>query len=264
MDVDPARPGRLDHAEELFRAAPAVDPRKLQMGDLNMDPAALADVDGFGHRVVDGVRLVANMRRISGAMLFQDAAERPDLVGFGIEPRRREQPARHAERAGFERLREHFLHMAKLAVAGRAVLHAHRHQTQRVVSDLHDGVHRDGRPRFHVAGEIGFGEGQPGRAGRKIIGEEVGLSGQGRRDREAAIADHLGRDPLADLRLRQRIERQGEIGVGMNVDKAGGEHPAGPVDLPRQRFRSALPRRPICVRHGRRHRRIAARLRCRR
>ena len=206
------------------------------MGDLNMDPAALADIDGFGHRIVDGVQLVADMRRISGAMLFQDLAERPHLFGFGIEPRGCEQPARHAERAGIERLREHFLHMEKLAVAGRPVLHAHRHQTQRVVSDLHDGIHRDCRPRRHVAGEIGLGEGQPGRACRKIIGEKVGLSGQGRRNREAAIADHLGGDPLADLRFRQRIERQGEVGVGMNVDEAGGEDPSGPVDLPRRGF----------------------------
>ena len=87
MNVDPARAGRIDNAEELFGAAPAVDPRKLQMGDLNMDSAALADVDGFGDRLVDGVRLVADMRGIAGAMLFQDVAERADLVGLGIERR---------------------------------------------------------------------------------------------------------------------------------------------------------------------------------
>src|SRR4051794_23736316 len=121
--------------------------------------------------------------------------------------------------------------MEKLAVAGRPVLHAHYHQAQRVVPDLHDGIHRDFRPRFHVAGEIGFAERQPRRACRKVIGEEVGLSGQGRRDREATIADHLGGDPLADLRLGERIERQGEVGVGMNVDKTGSEDSSGSVDL---------------------------------
>jgi hypothetical protein len=31
------------------------------MGDLDVDPAALADVDGLGDRIVDRVRLVANM-----------------------------------------------------------------------------------------------------------------------------------------------------------------------------------------------------------
>ena len=236
MDIDPARTGRADKTEELFRAAPAVDPRKLQMSDLDMDPASLADIDGFGHRVVDGVRLIADVRRIPGTMLFQDLAERPHLVGFGVEPRGCEQPARHAESTGFERLREHFLHMEKLAVARRAVLHAHRHQAQRVVPDLHDGIHRDCRPRRHIVGEIGFGEGQPGRACRKIMGEEVGLPGQGRRNREAAIADDLRGDPLADLCFRQRIERQGEVGVGMNVDEARGKDPSGPVDLPDRGF----------------------------
>ena len=49
-------------SEELFRAAPAIDSRKLQMGNLNMDPAALADVDGFGNGILDRVRLVADVR----------------------------------------------------------------------------------------------------------------------------------------------------------------------------------------------------------
>ena len=55
MNVDPARAGRLDGAEEFFCPTPAVDPGKLQMGDLNMDAAAFADVDGLGDRIVDRV-----------------------------------------------------------------------------------------------------------------------------------------------------------------------------------------------------------------
>src|SRR4051812_44875353 len=92
MNIDLTRTGRIDYPEELFRVTPAVDPRKLQMSDLNMNAAALADIDGFGHRLLDGVRLVSDVRRISGAMLLQDLAKRPDFVGFGIEPRRGEQP----------------------------------------------------------------------------------------------------------------------------------------------------------------------------
>jgi len=66
----------------------------------------------------------------------------------------------------------HFLHVEKLTALRRAVLHAHCHQAQRVVSDLHDGIHRDCGPSSHVAGEISFSEGQQGRACGKIIGEK--------------------------------------------------------------------------------------------
>ena len=72
------------------------------------------------------------------------------------------------------------------------------------------------------------------------MGEEFSLPGQGRRNREAAIADHLSGDPLADLCFRQWVERQGEVGMGMDVDKARGEDPSGPVDLARGGF--TLPR----------------------
>src|SRR5262249_11460249 len=75
---------------------------------------------------------------------------------------------------------------------------------------------------------------KPRRARRKIIGEQAGFSRQGRRNRKAAIADDFGGDSLADFRFRQRIERQGEVGVGVNVDEAGRENSPRPVDLPRR------------------------------
>ena len=158
-------------------------------------------------------------------------AEGSDLFGLRIEAGWREQAARHADRAGIESLREHFLHMQKLAFAGRPVLHAHRHQAQRVVADLHDRIHRDCRPGGHVTGEIRLGKRQPRRARRKIIGEEFGFPGQSRRNREAAIPDDLRSNPLPDFRLRERVERQREVGMGMNVDKAGREDQPSPVDF---------------------------------
>jgi hypothetical protein len=158
-------------------------------------------------------------------VLLQHVAESSDLFGLGVEAGRGEQAARHAERAGIERLREHFLHMAKLAFAGRPVLHAHRHQAQ------HDGIHRYCRPGSHVAGEIRLGKREPRRARRKIVGEEFSLSRQSRRNREAAIPDDLRSNPLPDFRFRERVERQREVGMGMNVDKAGGEHQSGRVDF---------------------------------
>ena len=62
MNLDAAPAGRLDSTEEFLGTTPAVDAGKLQMGDLDVDPAALADIDGLGDGIVDRVRLVADVR----------------------------------------------------------------------------------------------------------------------------------------------------------------------------------------------------------
>src|SRR5256885_15082394 len=62
-----------------------------------------------------------------------------------------------------------------------------------------------------------------------------------RRDREATMSDNLGRDPLADLALGLWVDRQGEIGVGLDVDKAGGDRQPRGVDNPLGRTRQIVP-----------------------
>ena len=104
------------------------------------------------------------------------------------------------------------------------------------MADLHDGIHRYCRPGSHVAGEIRLGKREPRRACRKIVGEEFSLSGQSRRNGEAAIPDDLRSNPLPDFRFRHRVERQREVGMGMNVDKAGREDQPSPVDFLRRGF----------------------------
>ena len=190
----------------------------------------LADVDRLGDGLVHGMGFVADVGGVAGAVGFQDATQGAQLVALAEAARRGEQAGRQAERAGLQPLRQHVLHVAQLRLARRAVFHAHRHQAKRVVADLHHGVHRDVGPAVHVAGEVGFLEGQPGGAARQILAERVDLAGQCRRDGEAAIADHLGRHPLADLGLGLRVERQGEVGMGMDVDEARGHHAAVGVD----------------------------------
>ena len=167
-----------------------------------MDAALLADVDRFGDGLVHAMGFVADVGGVAGAVGLQYATQGAQLVALAEAARRGEQAGRQAERAGLQSLRQHVLHVAQFGFARRAVFHAHRHQTQRVVADLHHGVHRDVGPAVHVAGKVGFLEGQPGGAARQILAERVDLAGQRRRDGEAAIADHLGRHPLADLGLR--------------------------------------------------------------
>ena len=240
MHVHAPRPRRRELAEQLLRLAPAPGAGELEMRHLDMDAALLADVYGLRHRLVDAVALVAHMARIAPAMRLHHPAERQHLLRLRIAAGRGEQAGGKPERARLQRLGQHLLHVPELGVRGVAVLHAHRHQPQRVVPGLHDGVQRKRRPCVHVAGEVGLLEGQPGRARREVVAQHFHPAGQGGRNGEAAIADHLGRHALADLAFRLRVERQGEVGMGVDVDEAGGDGQAVCVDHPFRAARIAL------------------------
>src|SRR6266446_714204 len=55
------------------------------------------------------------------------------------------------------------------------------------------------------------------------------------------MSDNLGRDALADLALGLWVDRQGEIGVGLDVDKAGRDRQPRGVDNPLGRTRQIAP-----------------------
>ena len=80
------------------------------------------------------------------------------------------------------------------------------------------------------SGKAHFAERQPRRRRRQIIPQQLDLAGQRRRDREAAMADDLGGDALADLALGLGIDRQREIGMRLDVDEARRDGEAGGVD----------------------------------
>src|SRR5262249_43384438 len=54
----------------------------------------------------------------------------------------------------------------------------------------------------------------------QVVGEKLRLSHQHRRDREAAMANYLGGDSLPHFAFRFRIDRQDEVGVSLDIDKA--------------------------------------------
>jgi hypothetical protein len=191
--------------------------------DLHVNARALAELDRFRDRVEHAVRLVAQMGKVGRAACLQDLAEFDELLAFGVRSGRREQARRHAVGAGVERFDQQPFHVVELVGFGRAVLHPHGHQAKRVVTDQHDAVDRGRRIGPDVVGEGGIDEVEPWRARPQILGERFGLSRQCRRAAEAAMADHLGRDALADFAFRQRHQRQRPVGVGLDVDEAGGD-----------------------------------------
>ena len=56
------------------------------------------------------------------------------------------------------------------------------------------------------------------------------LAPRERREADPVDADHLGRDPLADLRLVPRVVEDDEAAVAVQVDEARGDDPARGVD----------------------------------
>ena len=125
--------------------------------------------------------------------------------------------------------------MIELARGRFAVAHAHGHQAQRVVADQHAGVHRGRRKRVEIFGERELAERRPGRRRAQIVLQELHLAGQAWRHREPAMADDFGGDPLAHFAFCLGIDRQREVGVGLDVDEArrNGEAP-GVNDLLRR------------------------------
>ena len=73
---------------------------------------------------------------------------------------------------------------------------------------------------------------QPGCPCPQVFLKGLGLAGQHRRSGVAAVAHHLRGDSLADLAFGQRIQREGEVGVGVNVDETRSDDLSRGIDLP--------------------------------
>ena len=203
------------------------------MDDLDVHPGPARELDRLLDRIEDGVGFVAQMGEVAGAPALEHTAEGDELLPLGIGAGRGEQPGRHAERAGGERLFEQGRHPGELVRLGRAVLHPHGHQAERVVPDQHRPVDRGRGIGSHVIGEAGLREVEPRRARAQILPQRLRLAGQRRRAGIAAMADDLGGHPLADLALRQRHQRERPVRMGLDVDEAGGDDLAGGVDCRR-------------------------------
>ena len=245
IDLHAALAGGVDLRQQPGGTTPIVGARELEMGDLHVDAAGLADGDGLPHRLEDVIGLIPDVRGIAGAVPLQHATQGDHFLGLGKDPRCREQAGGQPQRASLQGLLQQMLHQGQLVGPGRSILHPHGQESQRIMAHLHDGIHRGGREGVEIVSEGGFTKLQPGGAGGQVIAQHLDPSWQRRRGGEAAVAQHFGGDALADLALRPWIQRQGEVGVRVNVDKAGRDHLSGGID-----DASALPGLAAVNRHN--------------
>src|SRR6267378_2619488 len=80
----PATTGRGDLLEHAAGAAPVVDTGELEVGDLHVNAGRLRDGDRFADGLAAVVGLVANVRRVRGAVAAEHARQRQDLGAVGM------------------------------------------------------------------------------------------------------------------------------------------------------------------------------------
>jgi hypothetical protein len=79
-----------------------------------------------------------------------------------------------------------------------------------VMTDEHSGIHRGAGKLSRYSAKLCSRNDSQGALG-EIVTQQLSLSRQHRRDRKAAMADHLCGDALAHLTFSLWVDRQGEI-----------------------------------------------------
>jgi hypothetical protein len=234
IDRDAGFAGAVQALEKLAGAAPIIEARELHMHDLHMNPRRAPDGDRLVERVEHRVRLVAQMGEIAPAFRLHDLRQRDHLVGGGKSAGRREKAGRETIRSRVERLGQKRRHCLEFLARGVAIGEAHDHQPQCVVADQRHDIGGSRRKAVEVIGKALIDEAEPRRARREVIAQQGRFARQHRRAGIAAMADDFGGDALADLALRLGIERQGPVGMRLDVDKARRDHQAARIDHPRR------------------------------
>ena len=232
--VHAAGAGGLDRPEDLAHLGPVGLEAGLQVGHLDGHPALVADPDGFRDRRLERRALPPDVGGVEPAGPAAERRRQPDqLGGVRVDARRVDEPCRHTEGPGVERLAEQGVHVTGLVRAGRPPLESHGRDPERAVAD--EGGDVAGEPRraqpVQPGAEAGPRPVELGREEGRPLPEQA--APRRRRGRgEAAHARHLGGDALPDLGLRGGIGEQGEVGVGVHVDEPGRDHAPRGIDHP--------------------------------
>ena len=228
-DVEAASARRLDEAKRVAHAAPVGAAARLVMGDLDGDPALLADPDGLGDGVEEPGGLVPHVGGVQSAELPHLPGQGHDLLGGGVASGLVDEPGGEADGARLDALPDGAAHPAHLVGRRPALVEPHGARAQRAVAHEHRHV-ETGTGLVHareVAGESGPrrrrapGTQAPEARPRRLIRHHAG----------AAVADDVGGHALHDLERHLGIEEHREVVVAVHVDEARRHRQAGRLDL---------------------------------
>ena len=176
------------------------------------------------------------MRGVEGAgepMRFR--RERRDLAGRRRRGRRTGELGGERDRPLLHRLGHQPLHQRQLIVVRRPGLRGLRRLPEGAVADLRHHVQADAaaferlRPAVEVPPRVphgaAFDDLHRGDFLKLVRGQQTC-----RKRRGPAVSDHLGGHALVRLGLAARVVEHGDVRVGVHVDEARADHPAGGVD----------------------------------
>ena len=134
-EVEAVGAGAVQQLQEAGQVGRAAEPRAFEVGDVERQAGALADLDRLADRVQEGVALAAQVGDVDAAVLRDDLAHGDHLVGVGPHVGRVGQGGREAEGAVFHPLADEAAHPVQLGRGGGAHLPAHRADADGVVRD---------------------------------------------------------------------------------------------------------------------------------
>ena len=225
--------GLVEQRERIAAPPEVPAPGALVVGDDDVRAGAAADLEGFLHRLLDAVVLVAHVGDVEAAGGARHLGHRRHLVGARRLVGAVDEPGAEAQGPGLHPLGEAVPHGVDLAGRRRAVHVVHGVQAERRMADEEPGIGgRWGRVEgCDVAGEAGIAE--VGRPAEQVERRRHRAPRPERREAHPAVAgDHRG-DALAGLGRHVAVDQQQVVVVGVGVDEARRDDAPGGVDGPR-------------------------------
>ena len=217
-DVQPTRAGRLDLRDVAADRAPVLLAANLEMKEVDRQLRFLGDANREVQLLVLLHALAADVRHVD-AIRGGDGLRQLDhflrMRRTAALESRDQSPRPLAHRA-----KRQLLHPLQLRGVRRPRAVAHDDETYLVVGHLRDDVHRDALlpERAPVAGEVGPG----------VLRVRQAVTRRHRR----ALADDVHGHALPHLALGVAVVQQRLIGMGVEIDEAGGHDETACVDLP--------------------------------
>ncbi len=251
--VEAAAPRLLDQGE-VGRGILGRAPLGRVVRDLDGAAGGAPQLQSLGDGGEDRLTLAAHVRGVDALVTRHHPAQREQLVGAREAAGRVHEAARHAVRTGAHAGVQEPLHARELALRHGALGEADDRQPQRAVADQRRDVDRVAAAA-HRRQVLAEGAPVPGHAVQPPAVVRPVLDGVGavllgeRRRRHAAVAGDVRGHALAHRRLGARVQQDGEIGVRVRIDEAGGDVATpGVDDAPAaQRPRRADRRDPVAA-----------------
>ena len=225
-------PGALDPGEGLVELLPIPLARRLQVADLKRQPRRCGRVHHLVHRLEKRVSLAAHVGGQKPPLARRDPAKGGEFFFIRETGRRIDQSGGQTEGTLRHSRGEHSLHRGEFLRAGRARHAAYYARANRVVPHQVRIVDRYAHI-IHVMKVLA-------NALKREVQVELlpvpfpallRLGPANRGGGVAAVASHVGRHPLADLRVRLGIDEEVVIRMTVNIDESGTQRQTSRVDL---------------------------------